>query len=60
MKKLRLEQLPADYRDVLLLRHFEGLAFPVIAQRLDKTLDSVKNIWLRGLARLRRMMEEDG
>jgi RNA polymerase sigma-70 factor, ECF subfamily len=54
-----LERLPADYRDVLVLRHFQGLAFPEIARRLDKTLDSVKNVWLRGLSRLRRTLEED-
>jgi RNA polymerase sigma-70 factor (ECF subfamily) len=54
-----LERLPADYRDVLLLRHFQGLTFPEIARRLDKTLDGVKNVWLRGLSRLRRTLEED-
>jgi RNA polymerase sigma-70 factor (ECF subfamily) len=54
-----LERLPADYRDVLLLRHFQGLTFPEIARRLDRTLDGVKNVWLRGLARLRRTLEHD-
>jgi RNA polymerase sigma-70 factor, ECF subfamily len=54
-----LERLPADYRDVLLLRHFQGLTFPEIARRLNKTLDGVKNVWLRSLARLRRTLEED-
>jgi RNA polymerase sigma-70 factor (ECF subfamily) len=54
-----LERLPADYRDVLLLRHFHGLTFPEIARRLDRTLDMVKNVWLRGLGRLRRTLEEN-
>src|SRR5262249_35444909 len=54
-----LELLPVDYRDVLLLRHFQGLTFPDIARRLGKTLDGVKNAWLRGLARLRRTLEKD-
>jgi RNA polymerase sigma-70 factor (ECF subfamily) len=54
-----LEHLPADHRDVLLLRHFQGLTFPAIAHRLNKSLDSVKNIWLRGLARLRRSLEDE-
>jgi RNA polymerase sigma-70 factor (ECF subfamily) len=52
-----LERLPADYRDVLLLRHFQGLTFPEIARRQGRTLDGVKNLWLRGLARLRRLLE---
>jgi RNA polymerase sigma-70 factor (ECF subfamily) len=54
-----LEHLAADYRDVLLLRHFHGLTFPEIARRLGKTLDSVKHVWLRGLAQLRRTLEEE-
>jgi RNA polymerase sigma-70 factor (ECF subfamily) len=52
-----LERLPADYRDVLLLRHFQGLTFTEIASRLDRTLESVKHIWLRSLARLRQGLE---
>jgi RNA polymerase sigma-70 factor (ECF subfamily) len=51
-----LERLPADYREVLVLRHVEGLTFPVIARRLHRSLDSVKNLWARGLARLRRTL----
>jgi RNA polymerase sigma-70 factor (ECF subfamily) len=54
-----LEALPPDYRDVLLLRHFQGLTFPEIARRLGRTLDGVKNVWLRGLARLRRALEDE-
>jgi RNA polymerase sigma-70 factor (ECF subfamily) len=54
-----LEGLPADHREVLLLRHFERLSFPEIARRLDRTLDGVKNVWLRSLARLRRTLEEE-
>jgi RNA polymerase sigma-70 factor (ECF subfamily) len=54
-----LEQLPAEYRDVLTLRHFRGLTFAEIGRRLGKSLDGVKNVWLRGLARLRRLLGED-
>ena len=51
-----LGQLPDDYREVLILHHLEGLTFPEVARRLGRTLDSVKNLWLRGLARLRRSL----
>src|SRR5262249_34073469 len=54
-----LERLPADYRAVLRLRHFHGLTSPAIARRLDKTLNAVKNVWLRGLGRLRRTLEQE-
>jgi RNA polymerase sigma-70 factor (ECF subfamily) len=48
-----LEQLPEAYRDVLVLRHLEELSFPQVAARLGRTLDSVKNMWIRALAHLR-------
>ncbi len=51
-----LEQLPADQREVLVLRHLEELTFPEVAERLDKTVDSVKGLWTRGLAGLRRIL----
>jgi RNA polymerase sigma-70 factor, ECF subfamily len=49
-----LEQLPEDYRDVILLRHIEGLTFPEVARRMGRTQDSVEKLWLRALARLRQ------
>jgi RNA polymerase sigma-70 factor (ECF subfamily) len=55
-----LERLPADYRQVLLLRHFQGRSFADVADELGRSVDSVKNLWLRALARLRPMMEEPG
>jgi RNA polymerase sigma-70 factor (ECF subfamily) len=51
-----LEQLPADYREVLVLRHLEGLTFPEVAGRMGRSLDSVEKLWMRGLARLRQVL----
>jgi RNA polymerase sigma-70 factor (ECF subfamily) len=51
-----LEQLPAPYREVLVLRHLEERSFPEVARRLGRSLDSVKNHWARALAQLRRVM----
>jgi RNA polymerase sigma-70 factor (ECF subfamily) len=48
-----LGRLPGDYREVIILRHLEGLRFPEIAARMDKSLDSVKKLWARALAQLR-------
>jgi RNA polymerase sigma-70 factor (ECF subfamily) len=53
-----LERLPQDYREVLVLRHLEGLSFPEVARRMGRTLDSVQKLWLRGLARLRQVFGE--
>ena len=52
-----LAQLPEHYRDVLVLRHLEGLSFPEIAQRMGRSQDSVEKLWVRGLDRLRQVLE---
>ena len=49
--------LPADYREVLVLRHFQGLTFPEVAARMGRSLDSVEKLWVRALPRLRRALE---
>ena len=51
-----LARLPPDYREVIILRHLEELSFSEVAQRMDRTLDSVKKLWVRGLAQLRDLM----
>jgi RNA polymerase sigma-70 factor (ECF subfamily) len=53
-----LRRLPEESREVLILHHLQGLSMPDVARRLGRTLDSVKNRWLRGLARLRQLMGE--
>ena len=51
-----LNQLPPDYREVLVLRHLEGLTFPEVAARMGRTVDSVEKLWVRALPRLRRVL----
>ena len=53
-----LERLPDDYRDVLILRHLDGLSFPEVATRMGRTVYSVKNLWARALVRMRQSMEK--
>jgi RNA polymerase sigma-70 factor (ECF subfamily) len=50
-----LEELPDDYRDVLIFRHIEGLTFSEVARRMQRSQDSVEKLWLRALAQLRRV-----
>ena len=49
-----LARLPDDYRNVLVLRNLQELSFAEVADRTGRTVDSVKKLWARGLARLRR------
>jgi RNA polymerase sigma-70 factor (ECF subfamily) len=53
-----LERLPAHYREVILLRHFEELTFPEVARRMQRSTDSVKNLWVRALAALNGSLGE--
>jgi RNA polymerase sigma-70 factor (ECF subfamily) len=54
-----LARLPADYREAVILRHLQGLTFPEIAVKMGRTIDSVKKLWIRALARLREDWEGD-
>jgi len=54
-----LGRLPHEWRELLILRHLEGLSFPEVARRMGTTLDRAKKLWPRALAGLRRLLEED-
>jgi RNA polymerase sigma-70 factor (ECF subfamily) len=49
-----LGRLPDDYREVLLLRHFEDLTFPAVAERMGRSVKTVEKLWLRAVNRLRQ------
>jgi RNA polymerase sigma-70 factor (ECF subfamily) len=51
-----LGRLPPEWRELLILRHLEGLSFPEIARRMGRTVDSLKKQWPRALASLRRLL----
>jgi RNA polymerase sigma-70 factor (ECF subfamily) len=51
-----LARLPADYREVIVLRHLEGLSFPEAAGRMGRSTEAVKKLWARAVAQLRRTL----
>jgi RNA polymerase sigma-70 factor (ECF subfamily) len=51
-----LDRLAPDYREVIILRHLEGLTFPEVATRMNRSLDSVEKLWVRALSRLRQAL----
>lgn len=53
-----LARLPEEYREVIVLRHFEELPFPDVAIRMERTVDSVQKLWVRALARLRQSVSQ--
>ncbi len=52
-----LTELPEHYRDVLLLRYFDGLTPTQIGARLEMPLSSVKTRLARGLSKLREDLD---
>ncbi|QDV25265.1 sigma-70 family RNA polymerase sigma factor [Aureliella helgolandensis] len=51
-----LEMLPADYRDVIRLRHIENLSHEEVAVRMNRNSGAVRMLWMRALAALRGVM----
>jgi RNA polymerase sigma-70 factor (ECF subfamily) len=51
-----LAVLPPDYRDVIVLRHVEGLPFEIVAQRMNRSAGAVRMLWLRALRSLRQTL----
>ncbi|MEM6471193.1 MAG: sigma-70 family RNA polymerase sigma factor [Planctomycetota bacterium] len=48
-----LEDLPEDYRQVIIFRHIEGLPFHDVARLMERSVDSVEKLWVRALAKLK-------
>lgn len=54
-----LAMMPADYRDVIVLRHIEGLPFEEVAARMDRSAGAVRMLWLRALKKMRETMKDE-
>jgi RNA polymerase sigma-70 factor (ECF subfamily) len=54
-----IKALPADYGEVIVLRHLEGLSFAEVAARMGRSVDSVEKLWVRALARLRHRLGDE-
>lgn len=52
-----LARLPADYREVIILRNLEDLSHEEVAQRMGRNVGAVRMLWVRALARLREEVQ---
>lgn len=52
-----LDALPADYRQVILLRNIEDLPHEEVARRMNRSPGAVRMLWVRALAALRDAMQ---
>jgi RNA polymerase sigma-70 factor, ECF subfamily len=55
-----LEKLPADYREVFVLRNIEHIPFNEIAVRLNRSPGAARVLWTRAMRRLGQMLEKEG
>jgi RNA polymerase sigma-70 factor (ECF subfamily) len=55
----QLARLPANYREVIVLRNLEGLPFEEVARRMGRTAGAVRILWLRALDKLRQMQSDE-
>jgi len=53
-----LDQLPPHYREIIVMRHLQGQSFREIATTTNRTLNSVKSIWQRAIAEMRKQLED--
>ena len=51
-----INKLPADYQEVIRLRHFEDLSFNQIAEHLGRKSGAVRMMWVRAVDKLRNVM----
>ncbi len=53
-----LEKLPADYREVFVLRNIEHIPFNEIATRMGRSPGATRVLWTRAMQRLSQLLEE--
>jgi RNA polymerase sigma-70 factor (ECF subfamily) len=48
-----IDRLPEDYRQVMMLRYVDGLAFDEVGRRLGRSADAARMLWARAVERLK-------
>jgi len=53
-----LEKMPADYREVFLMRNLEHIPFAEIAVRMGRSVGAARMLWTRTIKKLSQVLEE--
>ncbi len=56
----QLAEMRPEYREIIVLRHLEGLPFKEIAERTDRTAGAARMLWLRAINQLRQQLDALG
>jgi RNA polymerase sigma-70 factor (ECF subfamily) len=54
-----INDLPEDYREVIRLRHFDGLLLEEVGERIGRTPEAVRKLWVRGLEKLAELLDHE-
>lgn len=57
--KEAVDQLPGDYRQVVLLRNWEELPFEEIGRRIDRSPEAARKLWMRAIRQLRAIFDAE-
>lgn len=55
-----MEELPVDYRDVLVLRIIEGYSVQEVAEKMERSPGAVRSLQFRAAQNLKQILEERG
>lgn len=53
-----IQSLSENHREVLVLRHLEGLSFPDVAKKMNRSTDAATQLWVRAIQKLREALGE--
>ncbi|MHB8897549.1 MAG: sigma-70 family RNA polymerase sigma factor [Thermoguttaceae bacterium] len=56
----QLAEMRPDYREIIVMRHLEGLPFKEIAVRTGRTAGAARMLWLRAIHQLRHQLDAVG
>ncbi len=57
--RVAIDRLPPDYRQVMTLRYFDGLAFDEVGRRMGRSADAARMLWARAVERLKNDLAQD-
>ena len=52
-----LAKLRPQYREVIVLRNLQGLSFQEVAQRMDRSTNAVRMLWLRAIEKFKHVYQ---
>ncbi len=55
-----IDQLPEDYREVIILRNLQRLPFDEVAEQMGRTRPAAQMLWARALEKLKSLLENQG